>query len=87
VVKVSIDGIVREAQLDELLVDLIDRTAGSIPQVCYHPQPGPVQICDTCMVEAKWPLHSEFFPPLAHSRKHRAGMARGCRPANSPRDS
>jgi hypothetical protein len=37
VVKVSIDGIVREAQPDELLVDLINRTGGSIPQVCYHP--------------------------------------------------
>jgi formate dehydrogenase major subunit len=52
VVKVSIDGIVREAQPDELLIDLINRTEGSVPHVCYHPQLGPVQTCDTCMVEA-----------------------------------
>jgi hypothetical protein len=37
VVKVSIDGIVRKAQANELLVDPINRTGGSIPQVCYHP--------------------------------------------------
>ncbi|HXO31531.1 MAG TPA: hypothetical protein VN901_04255 [Candidatus Acidoferrales bacterium] len=35
--QVSIDGIAREAQPDELPVDLINRTGGSIPQVCYHP--------------------------------------------------
>ena len=28
----------------------------SIPHVCYHPQLGPVQTCDTCMVEADGPL-------------------------------
>ena len=50
-VKVAIDGVVREAQPDEILVDLINRTGGSVPQVCYHPQLGPVQTCDTCMVE------------------------------------
>jgi formate dehydrogenase major subunit len=50
-VKVAIDGIVHVAQPDELLIDLINRTGGSVPHVCYHPQLGPVQTCDTCMVE------------------------------------
>jgi formate dehydrogenase major subunit len=27
-----------------------------IPQVCYHPQMGPIQTCDTCMVEANGEL-------------------------------
>jgi 2Fe-2S iron-sulfur cluster binding domain len=51
VLKVAIDGVVQEAQPDELLIDLINRTGGSVPHVCYHPQLGPVQTCDTCMVE------------------------------------
>jgi formate dehydrogenase major subunit len=51
VAKVAIDGIVQEARPDELLIDLINRAGVSIPHVCYHPQLGPVQTCDTCMVE------------------------------------
>ncbi len=49
--KVAIDGVVHEAQVNELLIDLINRVGGAIPHVCYHPQLGPVQTCDTCMVE------------------------------------
>jgi formate dehydrogenase major subunit len=52
VAKVSIDGIVREAGPNELLIDLLNRADVTVPQVCYHPQLGPVQTCDTCMVEA-----------------------------------
>src|SRR6266481_2316360 len=50
--KVAIDGVVQEAQPDELLIDLINCSGVSVPHVCYHPQLGPVQTCDTCMVEA-----------------------------------
>ena len=50
-VKIDIDGIVHEARAGELLIDLINRTNGSVPHVCYHPQLGPVQTCDTCVVE------------------------------------
>ncbi|MGA2349976.1 MAG: formate dehydrogenase subunit alpha [Terracidiphilus sp.] len=35
----------------ERLIDLINRSGIEIPQVCYHPQLGPIQTCDTCMVE------------------------------------
>jgi formate dehydrogenase major subunit len=51
VIKVEIDGVIQNAELDELLIDLIERTGTTIPHVCYHPQLGPVQTCDTCMVE------------------------------------
>src|SRR5229473_352078 len=51
VVNVAIDGVVQEAQPDELLIDVINRIGGSVPHVCYHPQLGPIQTCDTCMVE------------------------------------
>src|SRR5579871_2502711 len=35
----------------ELLLDLTNRLGPDIPQVCYHPQLGPIQTCDTCFVE------------------------------------
>ena len=50
-IDVTIDGVITEARADERLVDLINRTGGTLAQVCYHPQLGPIQTCDTCMVE------------------------------------
>ena len=35
----------------ERLIDVINRSGIKVPQVCYHPQLGPIQSCDTCMVE------------------------------------
>ena len=35
----------------ELLIATINRASVLLPQVCYHPQLGPIQSCDTCMVE------------------------------------
>src|SRR6201993_376345 len=52
VATVAIDGAVQEAHPDELLIELLERVGRTIPHVCYHPQLGPVQTCDTCMVEA-----------------------------------
>lgn len=51
IINVTIDGLVREANTGEHLIDVINRTGIEIPQVCYHPQLGPIQTCDTCMVE------------------------------------
>jgi formate dehydrogenase major subunit len=50
-ISVTIDGAVQEAQAGERLIDVVNRTASKVPQVCYHPQLGPIQTCDTCMVE------------------------------------
>lgn len=50
-IKVTIDDLALEAREGERLIDLINRTASKVPQVCYHPQVGPIQTCDTCMVE------------------------------------
>src|SRR6266581_1855020 len=47
----TIDGSVTESRANERLVDLINRVGATLPQVCYHPQLGPIQSCDTCMVE------------------------------------
>jgi formate dehydrogenase major subunit len=49
---VTIDGLAREAKAGERLIDLLNRAGAKVPQVCYHPQLGPIQTCDTCMVEA-----------------------------------
>jgi len=51
-ITVTVDGAVMEANPQERLVDLLNRTGTKVPQVCYHPQLGPIQTCDTCMVEA-----------------------------------
>jgi formate dehydrogenase major subunit len=50
-IAVTIDGVVQEAASGEPLIDVINRTGAKLPQVCYHPQLGPIQTCDTCMVE------------------------------------
>src|SRR6202140_3555258 len=56
VANLEIDGVSREAQPGELLIALINRIGGSVPHVCYHPQLGPVQTCDTCVVEVNGSL-------------------------------
>lgn len=48
---VSVDGVVQQGSPDELLIEVINRAGVQLPQVCYHPQLGPIQTCDTCMVE------------------------------------
>jgi len=48
---IKIDGAIMEAKRDERFVDLLNRIGNKIPQACYHPQMGPIQTCDTCMVE------------------------------------
>ncbi len=49
--KITINGSSYEADAEERLVDVINRVGKELPQVCYHPQLGPIQTCDTCLVE------------------------------------
>src|ERR1700761_8974913 len=51
-INVTVDGAVVEASPMEHILELLNRIGIEIPQVCYHPQLGPIQTCDTCMVEA-----------------------------------
>jgi formate dehydrogenase major subunit len=55
-VNLTIDGATTEAKAGERLIDLLNRRGSEIPQVCYHPQLGPIQSCDTCMVEVNGKL-------------------------------
>ena len=41
----------QEIRPGERLIDAINRSGILIPQVCYHTQLGPIQTCDTCIVE------------------------------------
>jgi formate dehydrogenase major subunit len=55
-ISVAIDGVIHEATSGERLIDVINRAGVKISQVCYHPQLGPIQTCDTCMVETNGQL-------------------------------
>lgn len=48
---VTVDGCSHEAAVGERLIDLFNRNGVTLPQVCYHRQLGPIQTCDTCLVE------------------------------------
>ena len=48
---VTLNGRSQVFQSGERLIDLINRCGVPVPHVCYHPQLGPIQSCDTCMVE------------------------------------
>src|SRR5258707_14979983 len=48
---ILIDGSPTNVQAGERLIDVIGRSGVELPHVCYHPQLGPIQTCDTCLVE------------------------------------
>ncbi len=50
--KIQIDGALVNAQEGEQLLAAVARSGVELPQVCYHPQLGPIRTCDTCLVEA-----------------------------------
>src|SRR5258708_17875724 len=59
--QLTIDGIQVPGHAGGLLIDLLnERTAvkaqKAVPQVCYVPQMGPIQSCDTCMVKVNGEL-------------------------------
>jgi formate dehydrogenase major subunit len=62
---VVIDGESHDAAAGESIVDLLERTGTKIPHICYHPQLGPVQTCDTCLVEVDGTLVRACATPAA----------------------
>src|SRR5438477_4456000 len=63
--RISIDGRVTEAQPGEPLLVLLNRLAVNVPQVCFHPQLGAIQTCDTCMVEVNGNLVRACATPVS----------------------
>jgi formate dehydrogenase major subunit len=55
-ITLTIDGKTLEAKPGELLIDFLLRQDSKVPCVCYHHQLGPIQTCDTCMVEVNGQL-------------------------------
>ena len=53
---ILLNGRLQTASPGERLVDVINRANIKLPQVCYHEQLGPIQTCDTCMVEVNGSL-------------------------------
>ncbi len=51
ILQITIDGKTVDVCEGERLIDVLNRINVEVPQVCYHPQMGPIQTCDTCLVE------------------------------------
>ena len=62
---ISINGKRTEFKAGERLIDVVNRSNVTLPQVCYHPQLGPIQTCDTCMVEVDGKLVRACGTPAA----------------------
>ena len=50
-VTITIDGSVQDVFAGERLIDVLNRIGAKVPQICYHDQLGPIETCDTCLVE------------------------------------
>ena len=55
-IKLTLDGRTIEVKKPELLIDLMIRRGAKVPSVCYHHQLGPIQTCDTCLVDVNGEL-------------------------------
>ena len=53
---IAVDGREYQASDGERLIDALNRAGLPLPQVCYHRQLGPIQTCDTCIVEVNGEL-------------------------------
>src|SRR5262245_28721318 len=48
---ITVDGTAHPLHDGDRLIEVILRAGIEVPHVCYHPQLGPLQTCDTCLVE------------------------------------
>ncbi|MBA2116076.1 formate dehydrogenase subunit alpha [Bremerella alba] len=55
-IQILLNGKPVECIVGERLIDVIQRSNVELAAVCYHPQLGPVQTCDTCVVECQGEL-------------------------------
>jgi formate dehydrogenase major subunit len=54
--KIEVNGFQVDAVDGEYLIEAINRSGINVPHVCYHTRLGPIQTCDTCMVEVNGKL-------------------------------
>lgn len=55
-IQLAIDERPCRAEENELLIEVLNRTGRQLPQLCYHAQLGPIQTCDSCIVEVNGSL-------------------------------
>ena len=84
----NLNGTTHAFSAGERLIDVINRSAVKVPQVCYHPQLGPIQTCDTCMVEVDGKLVRACATPAADgmnvvTRIAARSAARSARPSTA----
>jgi len=66
---VTINGTPYAIQPGERLIGLIKRSGVDVPHVCHHPQLGPIQTCDTCMVDVNGKLLRACGTPASDGMK------------------
>jgi formate dehydrogenase major subunit len=62
---IFINGSAYETSEGERLIDVMIRAGIELPHVCYHRALGPIQTCDTCLVEAGGALVRACITPAA----------------------
>lgn len=55
-IKVKINGVTAEAEGSQSVLQYLSDSSIEIPHVCYHPSLGPIETCDTCIVEVNGEL-------------------------------
>lgn len=73
---VYVDGVAVAGRADEPLIAAMQRAGRALPAVCYHPQLGPIQTCDTCWVEAGGALVRACGTPMKEGLEIRTDTAR-----------
>ncbi len=74
--KILINDSHHEAAAGERLIDVVLRAGIELPHVCYHPQLGPIQTCDTCMVEVDGDLVRACATPVSQDMSVRTATER-----------
>ena len=62
---VVVDGRPLELGGARTILEVLNRNGVEIPQVCYHPSLGPLETCDTCLVELNGELVRSCATPVA----------------------
>jgi formate dehydrogenase major subunit len=73
-IQLQIDGGAYAARQGEPLIDVLNRAGTELPQVCYHPQLGPLQTCDTCVVEVDGVLGRACGTPVQPGMRVRTAV-------------
>ncbi|KAA8922438.1 formate dehydrogenase subunit alpha [Thermoplasma sp.] len=66
---ISIEGKTYDAHDGETILQLMIRNNIDISHICYHPSLGPIQTCDTCLVEADGKVVRSCATPVRENMK------------------